>query len=444
MAYRNAYNKNFGTLGVAVAQSWPERDIIKAKGKRKHTLGLALSGGGYRSAIYNYGVLSGLYEIGVIPRIDYLSVVSGGSWMGTAFSMTKSMEWFFRRTWTSNRPNFIEEGFESLLPHPGRVLQEAALARKNVNYASNIYGRLLAKTFLREHGDLSRYKPLSDGALVRDKDRPFLIINGTVYFRRPKRFEVTQECFEMTRLYCGSRSLGYLDTPSLRAPDYPIRIRDAIAVSGAAVSLHIPGLGSEVLGLGLSREVKNYTLRLRVPRPGMPDAAHLDLADGGFYNNLGVESLIHRGCRYIIVVDAEHDPEKPKTKTRSNQGYSGLRTLLKRHHIPMSLKQGMIATLDRADEAVHIIPNRDPKLPDVLYIKLKSSKHFDRVASKEDYNQPGFLQNLFRRGKFSFNPQFSTAKLDYDFAEHRNLSELGRFEVLKHKALIKRFAARST
>ncbi len=45
---------------------WPEMDIIKAKGKKVDTLGLALSGGGYRSAIFCYGVLKGLWEIGVI------------------------------------------------------------------------------------------------------------------------------------------------------------------------------------------------------------------------------------------------------------------------------------------------------------------------------------------------------------------------------------------
>ncbi len=40
---------------------------------------------------------------------------------------------------------------------------------------------------------------------------------------------------------------------------------------------------------------------------------------------------------------------------------------------------------------------------------------------------------------FAFDPQFSTAKLDYDFAEHRNLSELGSFIVDYYKDDIKEF-----
>ena len=204
MAYRRTYNPVFGELGAEVAQRWPEANIISRKGKHTDTLGLALSGGGYRSAIFNYGVLNGLHDIGVLGTLDYLSVVSGGSWIGTPFSMTDSFRWFFDPI--PGHANLIEEGFESLLANPIRLAQEAALSRKNDNYVSNIYGRLLAKGFLREHGQDSRFKPLSDKSMIKDDDRPFLIVNGTVNFRTSDSFHVTQECFEMTKLYCGSRS----------------------------------------------------------------------------------------------------------------------------------------------------------------------------------------------------------------------------------------------
>ena len=381
--------------------------------------------------------LEGLWELGVTKQADYLSVVSGGSWIGTSFAMAEDHEFFFKLPDT--HPSFMEEGFESLLPNPERVTQEAALARKNANYVSNIFGRLLAKTFLREHGDHGRWKPLSDSEMIRDQDRPFLIINGTVNFRRPDRFDITQECFEMTRLYCGSRSLGYLSSEELLATQRPIRIRDGIAISGAAVALHLPGFADHVGGAGLGREIVNYTLG-RKGRPARPPTTDdVDLADGGHYNNLGIESLISRGCGYIILVDAEHDAET-KTATRSNQKYHGLRTLLGRHHIKIPKVQ--LAKLDRANEAVHVFKGNQ-RVPDILYIKLKSSDGFDAQARKKDYNQQGFLASVFGRGEFAFDPQYSTAKLDYDFVEHRNLTELGMFFVRKHKTLMKRFAAQS-
>src|SRR5581483_5063275 len=34
-----------------------------------------------------------------------------------------------------------------------------------------------------------------------------------------------------------------------------------------------------------------------------------NLSDGGHYDNLGLYELLRRRCRYIIVVDAECDPE---------------------------------------------------------------------------------------------------------------------------------------
>lgn len=443
MAYRRAYNRNFGDLGVEVAQQWPEAATIKSKGKQIDTLGLALSGGGYRSAIYNYGILQGLHEIGVLQNFDYLSVVSGGSWIGTAFAISESLRWFFDHI--EDHPNLIEEGFESLLINPLRVSQELALSRKNANYLSNVYGRLLARTFLREHGQAARYKQLSDRTLVRDNDRPFLIINGTVNYRPPDSFSIFQECFEMTRMYSGSRSLGYVHSKDLLAHEKPLRVRDAIAISGAAVAAHVPALGSEVAGLGLSREVVNYTKTQSATVARIADSAHLDVADGGFYNNLGIESLINRGCGYIVVVDAEHDPES-KTAVRSGQKYDGLRTLLRRHHIRNPFGRdadSVIQILDQINEPVHLFEG-DERTPDTLYVKLKSWDKFDRAAAKKPYNQPSFLGRLFGGDQFFFDPQFSTAKLDYGFSEHRNLSELGRFVINEHEDLVKQFVGRST
>lgn len=46
------------------------------------TVGLALSGGGVRSATYGLGLIRGLAQRGLLPRLDYLSTVSGGGYVG--------------------------------------------------------------------------------------------------------------------------------------------------------------------------------------------------------------------------------------------------------------------------------------------------------------------------------------------------------------------------
>jgi hypothetical protein len=56
------------------------------------TVGLALSGGGIRSATFCLGVLQELEQRGVRPLIDYLSTVSGGGFIGSWWSALVSRE----------------------------------------------------------------------------------------------------------------------------------------------------------------------------------------------------------------------------------------------------------------------------------------------------------------------------------------------------------------
>jgi predicted acylesterase/phospholipase RssA len=48
-------------------------------GRKKLRIGLALSGGGFRAAIFHLGVIRRLEELGIMPKIDVISAVSGGS-----------------------------------------------------------------------------------------------------------------------------------------------------------------------------------------------------------------------------------------------------------------------------------------------------------------------------------------------------------------------------
>ncbi len=53
--------------------------------------GLALSGGGIRSASFGLGVIQALLEHGVMQKIDYLSTVSGGGYIGTALTWNRHL-----------------------------------------------------------------------------------------------------------------------------------------------------------------------------------------------------------------------------------------------------------------------------------------------------------------------------------------------------------------
>ncbi|MDE3745107.1 patatin-like phospholipase family protein [Methylobacterium radiotolerans] len=83
---------NRGGLPDAVARQMDaaEREAIGRRrahyglaSDKPHAVGLALSGGGVRSATFALGVLVALARRNVLPQVDYLSTVSGGGYVGS-------------------------------------------------------------------------------------------------------------------------------------------------------------------------------------------------------------------------------------------------------------------------------------------------------------------------------------------------------------------------
>ncbi len=59
----------------------PETDLGS-----ENTVGLALSGGGMRSAMFNLGVVQALAKYGFLPWVDYMTTVSGGGYFGSCMT----------------------------------------------------------------------------------------------------------------------------------------------------------------------------------------------------------------------------------------------------------------------------------------------------------------------------------------------------------------------
>ena len=70
--------------------------------------GIALSGGGIRSATFNLGLLQGLNEIGLLRGMDYLATVSGGGYTGG-----------FWTRWRANRGNPGRAPNDRMFPEAG-------------------------------------------------------------------------------------------------------------------------------------------------------------------------------------------------------------------------------------------------------------------------------------------------------------------------------------
>ena len=77
----NIRRERLGRPALTVHETGPGSRVLDA-------VGLALSGGGIRSAAFSLGVLQSLNEQDVLQRVDYLSTVSGGGYMGASLTAT--------------------------------------------------------------------------------------------------------------------------------------------------------------------------------------------------------------------------------------------------------------------------------------------------------------------------------------------------------------------
>jgi hypothetical protein len=82
---RHPVRPSFGSpRGPAHGEAADEREKARrVRALDQHLVGLALSGGGIRSATFAVGLLQALAQLRLLTRVDYLSTVSGGGYAGS-------------------------------------------------------------------------------------------------------------------------------------------------------------------------------------------------------------------------------------------------------------------------------------------------------------------------------------------------------------------------
>ncbi|WP_166822085.1 patatin-like phospholipase family protein [Thalassoroseus pseudoceratinae] len=158
---------------------------------------------------------------------------------------------------------------------------------------------------------------------------PYLLFNAAtptrVGWKIADQLETPFSSFLLSQKYYGNKELGYVETKKLgkRGPS----IADTIAISGAALNpayfvQHIVSLIMNVVNLRTGQVLPNpNTLGQGPIRPSMlrecmqnlfrspEEMSNILLTDGGYIENLGVEELLKRRCRLVIVCDAGNDPD---------------------------------------------------------------------------------------------------------------------------------------
>jgi NTE family protein len=213
-------------------------------------LGLCLSGGGFRAALYALGVLRYLAEADRLAEVSVISGVSGGAvataaiGSGVAKNGATALE----------AGGFLTDIFDPFLQAViARDLRQEAI-RRWLPRRFLPYGRprnLVLAEVLHE----ALFPDLT--TLAQLPERPQLIFVGT---------ELSAgRAFRFSREFVGSWDYGYA------APSAEIQVPTAVAASVAAPPF-IPALQLRTSGLGLSQAPPVLTI-----------------TDGGVYDNLGVE-----------------------------------------------------------------------------------------------------------------------------------------------------------
>lgn len=258
------------------------------------SIGLALSGGGIRAAVFHLGVLRRLAEAGMLEQVVQISTVSGGSLVtGAIFSEANGQ-------WPSSE-RFLAE----IYPRLRRLLSEGDL----FSYKALGFTGLLKKhvtIFNRRAHILSEFLRARWGIDLKLSDlpaSPVWHINTTCY-ETGKNWRFTRE------------SMGDWQFGRHYSPD--VSVADAIAAS-AAVPYAIGALRLELPPDGWWETDPETKKPLRKKKPA---SSVVRLWDGGAYENLALEQLYKpasglEGCDVLICSDASGPLGKPKSLFRA-------------------------------------------------------------------------------------------------------------------------------
>lgn len=247
------------------ANTWTG-DLVQAR-KLEDTIGLCLSGGGYRAMIYHVGALLRLNELGFLPRLQEIASVSGGSitagmlalaWPRLRFDAGGAAE------------NFVAEVAEPLL----------RFSRVRVDVKAIAFG-LVPGCRASDSVAAAYDRHLFRGAGLQDlPDSPRFTFMATNL--------QTGSGWRFAKAYAADFRVGKIETPGL-----------PLALVVAASSAFPPFLSP--VRIAFPPGAVQPTQGADLHRSPFTELAVL--SDGGVYDNLGLERVWKR-CRTVLVSNA--------------------------------------------------------------------------------------------------------------------------------------------
>lgn len=234
----------------------------------KTGIALCLSGGGYRAMLFHLGSLWRLNEAGLLPHIDRISSVSGGSITAAMLGFQWDLLKFDSNTSVS--PEFVE-----------RVVKPIrGLASITIDAGAILGGVFGPGTVSDKIIDSYREHLFGMGTLQTLPDKPRFVINATNV--------QSGALWRFSKPYMRDYRVGEVKQPKVE-----------LALAVAASSAFPPVLSPVVMKL----DPNSFTLNSGKDLQRIPYTREVVLSDGGVYDNMGVETA-WKQFQTILVSDA--------------------------------------------------------------------------------------------------------------------------------------------
>ncbi len=278
-----------------------------------NSIGIALSGGGFRAAAFHLGVLKRLHELGILHQASRISTVSGGSITGGLYAVRCCQK-------GDGSPGSypIDALIEEMKPLLTIGFRRKALTadwKSSLRTAASYVG--IGKRVHRVSAALD--KTLFDGAMLCDLP-PWLIINATNV--------LTGKAWRFYHDRAGDFLIGATDKTE------SILLADAVTAS-AAFPLFVEPLPFQTRWQDLRGDLLDerwqkppqdgtgFYSRWRSDFGESSGAVNVPLADGGLYDNEGIEGLRSARVSHLIF-SSTAPPDSAPTSTGKVRTYKRL------------------------------------------------------------------------------------------------------------------------
>jgi NTE family protein len=241
-------------------------------------IALCLSGGGYRAMLFHVGALWRLNELGYLPKLDRVSSVSGGS----ITAGTLGMNWH----------NFVFDAHGIATNFDEQFVQPVRkLASKTIDLGAVIRGILLPGTIADRVAGAYRHHLFGEVTLQDLPDKPRFVINSTNI--------QTGSLWRFSKPYMADYQVGMVHNPKVE-----------LAVAVAASSAFPPILSP----VRLRVDPESFDRTQSGPLNMRPYTSDVVLADGGVYDNLGLETAWKRYSTILVSDGGGKMGAQPKPK----------------------------------------------------------------------------------------------------------------------------------